>query len=320
MRNSLLLTIVITISACAFAQRIENTAAHRQISGNSYLKVHFDNDFFTHTDWYYSQGFAYELVNPALKKNPLSILLVRLNRYGEEDKRYGLLLENNGFTPTDLIYTMPRDRPFAATLTLKSFMVSNNYNTGSRLTSGLVLGVIGPAAFGKEIQTWIHRWTNNYLPKGWPNQISNDVIVNYNVSYEQRLFHIGEYLSLHSNLQVSAGTLSDKVQAGLTLMTGKLISPFEPDENKRRFQLYAYTQPLFSIVGYDATLQGGMFNRASPYKIRDGELSRFTFQNQTGIVLQIYRFQLEAFLSYLTPEFNYGRPHRWGGLRLGIQL
>lgn len=320
MGKTILSLVIWSFTAVAFAQRIDNTAAYRQMGGDSYAKIHFENDFFTHTDWYYSQGVAVEFVNPALRYNPLNKLLLRLDNDAANNKRYGLAVELNAFTPTDLVNTPPRDRPYAATMMLKSFLISNNYETKSRMSSSLVLGVIGPMALGKEIQTWIHRWTNNYLPKGWPNQVGNDVIVNYNVNFEQRLFDFGNYFSMYTDLQMNLGTMSDKLQAGVTLMAGKYYSPFAPIQTEQRFQLYAYTQPLFSVVAYDATLQGGMFNRNSPYTIRDGELSRLTFENKTGIVLQIHRFQAEAFVSLLTKEFEAGRMHRWGGVKLGIEL
>lgn len=321
MKKTLLTALGLAMfSGATYAQRIENTAVYRQINSDSYFKIHFENDFFTHTDWYYSQGLALELVNPALEKNPLNKVLLKLDRKASDNKKFGLALEINAFTPTDIVNTPPFDRPYAATMMLKSFAISNNFETKSRLSTSLVLGVIGPAAFGKEIQTWIHRWTDNYLPKGWPQQVRNDVVLNYNVNHEQRIFDLGNFLALNTNAQLRLGTLSDKVQAGFTLMAGKFISPFETNPEEKHFQLYAYTQPLVSLVGYDATLQGGLFNRNSPYTISDSDVTRVTFENQTGVILQIHRFQAEAFVSLLTKEFNVGRMHRWGGLRLGFEL
>jgi hypothetical protein len=105
-------------------------------------------------------------------------------------------------------------------------------------------------------------------------------------------------------------------------MAGKFFSPFIKSDkiNRKRFQLYAYSQPLVSLVAYDATMQGGLFNRNSPYRIADSQVTRFTFENQTGIVFQVYRFHLEGFLCLLTKEFNAGRMHRWGGVKLGFEF
>lgn len=308
------------ISPALFAQRIENTAAFRQINSDHYLKIHFENDFFSHTDYYYSQGVAIEYVAPALKINPLNKLLIRQKN---SELKYGIDLEINAFTPMDIVRKdiLYGDRPFAATFTLKSFLISSNLEKRARMSSGLVLGVLGPAALGKEIQTGIHRWTDNYLPLGWPNQIRNDLVLNYNLNHEKLLFDVGSYLSMNTNAQLRVGTLSDKLQVGVTLMAGKFISPFVPNKpDTRRFQLYLYSQPLISVVAYDATMQGGIFNRNSPYTISGSGISRFTFENQTGIVFQLYRFHLEAFVNVLSKEFDTGKIHRWGGVKLGFEF
>ncbi len=321
MKRSILAILTISLlSTNSTAQRIENTAAFRQINNDNYFKIHFENDFFTHTDWYYSQGISLEFVNPALEKNPLNKILLRLDNQLDNNKKFGLDLQINAFTPTDIVNTPPNDRPYAATLTLKNFLISNNFESKSRLSSSLVLGVIGPSAFGKEIQTQIHKWTDNYLPLGWPQQVKNDVIINYNVNHEQRIFDLGHFLALNTNAQLKLGTMNTKLQAGITLMAGKFISPFEANAEQKRFQFYAYSQPLISVVGYDATMQGGLFNRNSPYTIRDGDITRLTVENQTGVILQIHRFHVEAFVAFISKEFEAGRTHRWGGLKLGFEL
>jgi hypothetical protein len=64
-------------------------------------------------------------------------------------------------------------------------------------------------------------------------------------------------------------------------------------------------QPPLSVVGYDATLQGGLFNRTSPYAVPANEVTRVTFQSNQGIVMSA----LET-----------GSPHWWGGVRIGMAL
>jgi hypothetical protein len=69
-------------------------------------------------------------------------------------------------------------------------------------------------------------------------------------------------------------------------------------------------------VGYDATLEGGMFNRSSVYTLKSNELSAFTYQGTLGITLSYegVRFDLEQFL--LSPEFHSGGWHKW--VHIGI--
>ncbi|MCY7353275.1 MAG: lipid A deacylase LpxR family protein [Cytophagaceae bacterium] len=304
----------------SLAQRIDNTASYRDLGGEKYIRLHYDNDFFTASDFYYTQGYSFEVVHPALKKNPLSKALLRLK--GGTTK-YGLAFEHFGFTPTNIGRSeiLYNDRPFASCILLKSFAISVDTVRRTRLSAVLSTGGIGPVAFGEGMQKTIHRWINGVEPLGWRNQIQNDVLINYELNHEKLLYQ-NRFFSLNTNAQVRVGTLNDKAQVGFTLMAGKFNSPFGPVvlARKNRFQLYIYNQPLVSFVAYDATLQGGLFNRSSPYTLRSSEINRVTFQNNVGIVLKTKKIYLEYYQSLLTREFKTGMPHRWGGFRIGVGI
>lgn len=301
------------------AQRIDNTAAFRDISGERYIRLHYDNDFFTASDFYYTQGYSFEVVHPALRKNPLTNALIRLKN---GTTKYGLAFDHFGFTPTDIGRRdiLFNDRPFASCLMLKTFAISVDTVRQSRLSAVLSTGAIGPVAFGEGMQTTIHRWINGVKPRGWRHQIQNDVIINYELNHEKQIYQYKNFFLLATNAQVRVGTLSDKAQIGLTLMAGKLNSPFLTSGSKNRFQLYFYNQPLLGFIAYDATLQGGLFNRANPYTLSASELNRVTFQDNFGIVLKTRKVYLEYYQSILTREFKSGMPHRWGGFRIGLSI
>ena len=102
------------------AQKIDNTASFRDVKSDHYFRFHYDNDYFTGTDQFYTQGYAFELTSPAFKKNPVNFLFVKLKNSSEKN---GLSLEHVGFTPTtiksnEILYG---DRPFGASIFLKSF-------------------------------------------------------------------------------------------------------------------------------------------------------------------------------------------------------
>jgi hypothetical protein len=88
-------------------------------------------------------------------------------------------------------------------------------------------------------------------------------------------------------------------------------------KQKKKTQAYLYAAPLVNAVGYDATLQGGLFNKANPYTISPADINRFVFQGNAGLVIKINTWQLEYFQSYLTKEFKTGNYHMWGGVRVG---
>jgi lipid A 3-O-deacylase len=93
---------------------------------------------------------AFELVLPVFEKNPTNHLFFIPK--GTTTK-YGLAIEHIGYTPNhyELPYIQFGDRPFAAAIMLKSFVIATDTIHKSRLTSSLSLGLIGPGTFGKEM-------------------------------------------------------------------------------------------------------------------------------------------------------------------------
>ena len=304
------------LSAFCKAQNIDNTASFRSNHDRTYFRFHYDNDYFTATDQYYTQGYQFELVQPWLQKNPLTRLLPRF-----KTTQYGLAFDHFGFTPTSIQSDdiLRGDRPFASAALLKSFVMSVDSVHKQRLSAALSLGAIGPLTLGGEMQTAIHRQINGIKPQGWQHQIQNDVILNYELNHEKQLVTYRKFLLINSNAQIRAGTFHNRAQVGLTLTAGCFQSPFGGEKTARkRFQLFGYVQPLLNFVGYNATLQGGLFNRSSPYTIAAEDLSRVVFQNNFGVILRFKKMELEYSQSFLSKEFKTGTAHAWGGIRIGV--
>lgn len=309
------------ISGFGFAQRIDNTASFRQMSQPDYIRLHYDNDLFTGTDYYYTQGYTVEVVNPALRKNPLARLLLKANG---KQAQYGLAFEHLGFTPTSIRSKaiLAGDRPFAGVILLKTFSILTDTLRRVRMSSVLSTGMVGPVAFGEQIQTALHRLVNGVEPHGWQHQIQNDVIVNYTLNYEKQLYAYCQTLSVSGLAQAQVGSFADRLQTGLVIMAGRFNSPFGRTATHRRLpiQLYGYAQPIVSLVAYDATLQGGLFNRSSPYVIPADQLARVTFQANIGAVFHYKNLYLEYYQSVLSREFQTGLAHRWGGAKIGVSF
>src|SRR5258706_1026433 len=312
-----LLNVICMLVLSASAQRISNTALCRNVNSSQYFRVHYENDYFSATDIYYTQGINLEQVHPAIGKFFSSKLLIRS---ASKETKFGIAIEHEGFTPTSLAHPeiFYGDRPFAACLFLKTFSISNNPTIRERISSVLSTGVIGPAAGGEEMQESIHHWVNAAQPQGWQNQIQNDIILNYQVEYDRGLITSKNNFFFSGKAGARAGTFNTKAYAGTTLMIGNFDDPFINFSNqKRKTQIYLYAEPLLNIIGYDATLQGGLFNKTSPYSISSSDISRLVFQGNAGIVFKFNTIQLEYFQSYLTKEFRTGNYHMWGGVRIG---
>ncbi len=314
-----LLLFFTTIISCldVSAQLIDNTSTFRNINAESYFRFHYDNDFFTKTDYYYTQGITMEYVHPSLKNFPVAKLLYKTKN---SNTKYGVTFNLFGYTPTsinsDAILT--GDRPFEGSMSLKMFSVSTNSVHRQRLSSALSLGIIGPAALGEEIQTNIHRWTGNKLPRGWQHQIRNDIILNYQLNFEKKILTSDVFL-LNGTGELRAGTLHNRISSGINFMTGRFTDPYQTGK-KKKTEYYIYGQSRVNLIGYDATMQGGLFNRNSPYIISQGNVSRVTFQADAGMILNVGKIYFSYTQSFLTKEFRTGRYHRWGGVSLGFSF
>ena len=318
-RSFTYLLTLIFVTSFSFGQRLDNTASFRNIAGDNYFRIHYDNDFWGKTDYYYTQGYNLEIVSPILRNNPVTKALVKLP---VANIKYGLALEHYGFTPTSIRSNdiLVNDRPFAGVIMLKSFSMSTDTVRKQRLTAIVSTGMIGPAAFAGKMQKTIHSWTGDREPLGWQHQIRNDLVLNYELNHEKEIINIPNIISLNTNMNLRAGTLSDRAVAGFTLTLGRFHSPFSTAKNTslKNFQIYFYNQPMAGLVLYDASLQGGILNRNSLYTLKSSEIKRLTFQNNFGLVVNVGKIYAEYYRTYLSKEFRSGRDHLWGGIKVGI--
>jgi hypothetical protein len=318
-KHALLLFFLIVSPFCLIAQKIDNTASFRDVKTERYFRFNYDNDYFASRDQDYTQGYNFELVSPAMQHNPINkILLIPKN----SKSQYGISIEHIGFTAFNIGSPSIQygDRPFAAAIMLKSFTIATDTIHTSRWTSSLNLGLIGPGAFGKEMQVAIHEATGNTIPQGWQNQIRNDVVLNYEVSYEKQLLRYTNVFSLQSNTTLRIGTLFTNASFGINTTFGIINAPFSSLRTKKRFAIYGYAQPIINVIGYDATLQGGLFNTKSPYTIPHSQMERLIGQVNYGIVLQTRTLFLEYSRVIITREFESGTSSKWGGIKIGFKL
>ena len=289
------------VPALASARGVDNNDSAAFAGPGRLLRFDYANDYFTGTDRYFTQGLGLQYFDPALKGDPLMRLLPALG--GE--KYYGLILRNSGFTPTRLTSdaALIGDRPFAATLTLSHVLVSHDRERALTFTASLDAGVIGQAAGGKWQQVGIHRGTGNLIPHGWDNQIRNDLALDYYFRLEKGLAR-----SRHAEFGVygdaAVGTLYDNAALGIMGRVGAI-----EETAHRRFFLFGRAEN--KLVGYDATLQGGLFNRGSPYVLTSPQIRRNIMRADIGVTLDMGRWALEVTRTYVSREFIGGLSHQW---------
>jgi hypothetical protein len=313
------------------AQAILSSGVERVVPAESFWRLTYENDFFTATDRFYTQGILLEVVHPRLHTRAFEKLLIAPKG---SRRRYGLAFEDNGYTSSDLKQaTIPvGDRPYAGTKQLRVFVFANDTASERTTSSSLTLGVIGPAAGGREIQTYLHRKTGNTIPMGWTHQIQNDLILNYDVSSEQLLHRLSANADVFGSAAVRVGTFHTAATFGTTLRVGRLpvsVPTHTPGRTSSRQNAVAtrqprsffmYAKPQLQLVGYDATLQGGLLNRRSPYTISATDISRTVYRQQIGVVYQSATRYVELSHIYTSAGFRGGSAHRTGGISFGVML
>lgn len=286
---------------------------------NRYFSFNYDNDFFSATDRYYTQGVYLELIAPFLKKSPGSRILIPLNKRSQN--YYGLAARQDCFTPGSIRYDTLNylDRPYAATMYLSQYLISIDEVKKRRLTTKLDLGIIGPCASCEEEQKGIHRALVNIQPLGWENQLSTDYIVTYNLGIEQGLF-TSKYFEAMALGDLRAGTIYDDASLGLMVRSGFMAGYFKQlgiikNATKNKLQLYVFAKGKTKFVGYNAVLQGGLFGN-DIHSLPDASINRYLFQGTYGIVFAYKRFSAEYTKVFQSPEFLKGRNHGWGHCNL----
>lgn len=302
------------------AQLIDNSATFRNLNHHAYFRLHYDNDYFTKTDEYYTQGITFEYVAPGIKHFPLSKLLWKPFH---NEPQYGISFNLFGYTPTSILSDsiLYGNRPFNANISLKFFSIQADDAHRRQISSAFSLGIMGPGALGFQIQDNIHKWLKNPRPHGWQYQTKNDIIINYQLNYEKQLLAAGNNFLLNATAEARAGTLNDKLSGGFNFMAGRFNKRFMPvSYQKRKAEFYLYGQGRANFIGYDASMQGGLFTHNNPYVIASGDVNRVTLQADAGIIVNFKRLYLSYTQSILTKEFKTGTYHRWGGVSVGFAL
>ncbi|MCC3155980.1 lipid A deacylase LpxR family protein [Hymenobacter sp. 15J16-1T3B] len=293
------------------------------VSSDRFAAYTFANDAYFKTDYYFTQGMTGTAVLPGLRRLPGARLL-RLTTGGVQ--HFGLRLHYDGFTPLRIQDAFIRrgDRPYAAYLYADYFRAITDAARHRRLTTTLSLGLVGPAAGAKGFQTKLHALLGAPTPRGWDYQIRNDLVLGYAAHLEQRLLAMGRAVELIGGGTAALSTLRTYAGLDARLRLG-LLQPYFSNlgvasranrAGQRRAQLYAEAGLDGRLVGYDATLQGGLLRRDNPYTLSAGALKRGVLRATGTLGLGYAGLRLTLSAVQISPEFRGARQHRWAQLGL----
>jgi len=312
----LLFTIFLLSSTSLFAQ-----------THTDELGVETDNDsyLFKGSDRYYTDGiFVY--FRRALAVDSNSKLQNKVLSFEAGQKIFNPQSGSIALYPGGPDNSGYIDRPFAAYLYVGSTL-NFLYSDESNLLLSAQVGMIGPNAYGKQVQTWVHTTFGFYHPSGWEYQIDNNAVLNLSAQYNRLLARINYFdvsFTSYGNLGngfsgVGAGPLLrfglfnqlfNSVSTGSTAIRKNKKTPLHKNE------LFLYYKPQFNWVAYDATIQGGLFtgHDASSMEVTSDK-NPFILSNEVGLSYTANRFVFNLAAIYNTKSTREMiQPHQWGAI------
>ncbi|MEI6089886.1 MAG: lipid A-modifier LpxR family protein [bacterium] len=283
------------------------------LSAESYLILNYDNDMVFNTDYYYSQGIGISYRSHSL--NPIG------NKLFPElfkEKITQISLNHKLFTPTNITgdSLSDFDRPYCGLLFFDIRQEQIEKNSNFKINFDILFGVIGPLAGGFEVQSFIHRQTENApQPKGWENQISNGIILDGALQIE----HLAKLTTTIENISTVAaeiGTLYNNVSIGSKIRMGFLDEYFDSNDmtlgkEDRDWLAFIVTNAIIKVNFYNSTLLGNFFFEKSPMVLPYKDMKLLTVNLSADMVLAYKSSRMELGCVYASREFDGGRNHAW---------
>ncbi len=222
-----------------------STRAHASESDEHFrASLHLANDsaflrLTQNTDRFFTSGFGASFTWGGARVAPLMRWLPGDAAFADEQRAFGMVTAQLLFTPQDLTLSPPDpdDHPYAGYLYAGAFFQRANSLTFEHLQ--LDVGVVGPAALGRETQQVLHRAWGLTQPRGWDAQLENQLTVQATFRKKWRLDLAA--VALHSwgplalqfipETEISLGIVTRKLELGGLLRVGvALADDFGPHQ------------------------------------------------------------------------------------------
>ena len=293
LKNYILL-FALLVSAKAFAQNFKNEFGFRS-ENDAYLAMGQDR--------YYTNGL-FITFRHATRPNFHSTDIVKKTWEAE----FGQYMYNAVSGSVRDISDV--DRPFAAYL-YGGAKINWFKRNESNFQAGFQIGTIGPNSKGREVQEALHKIVGFYTINGWQYQVNNEVGVNASFNFDKLLFRKNNN-DFILNTSANLGNTFSGLGVGITYRTGALnpifssittnsrITNNQSDTVKR--ESFFYARPSLKFVGYNATLQGGLFQKDKGPVVYTP--NRLVFSQEFGLMYAKNRWSLNFGVIFQTKELK----------------
>lgn len=293
------------------------------------IRLSVDNDFLNFrmsgTDRYFTNGVKIDYYyQSSARRFPASLLLsINNDRYRNT---YGLGLAQFMFTPFRITEKEIQygDRPYAGALYGIYSLQSIDEQNKLKLYSEIYFGVIGPLSFADKTQTMVHRLLDYDIPEGWSNQLSNDIILNYNINAEKVILRPSKNILVSGIAETFSGTLYNGAGVGFIMKVGKFENPFDimsinTDASGNKLKIFVFMQPTVRVILSNALLQGGIISKIRQYDrgyfIEKDKIKRVGALYDVGLALGYRKISFQLAQKMRTPEFEGQNSQEIGNIR-----
>jgi lipid A 3-O-deacylase len=158
------------------------------------LTFQIDNDWFTNADYHYTNGlrFSYMPANPWPIVDRLADVVLAPPTWiagvaRDAERRISYILGQSMFTPNNINddQLIVEERPYAAWL--YGGVALHRVSRRTLDTAELDIGIVGPSALGRPVQTEWHEAIGVGKPQGWDNQLNDEPAVL--LTFERKIRH-----------------------------------------------------------------------------------------------------------------------------------
>lgn len=296
-----------------FAQHLPHTEFNFRNDNDLYL--------FNKQDQYYTNG-VFLNIRKTVDSATLSA--------NEANRIWGVTIGQkmyNAYT-ANIRYIEEVDRPITAYLFLSAGI--DRYFESERSVSVTVeLGTIGQRALGRQFQESIHRAFRLYDIAGWQYQLKNAFGMDVAAQYGGLLYrNPARWFDVSGRAAATLGLNHTGFSVAPAFRFGR-INPFHQSVytssrlqsrgNALAEELFLYYSPRLQFVGYNATLQGGMFLRdKGPVTYTP---ARWVWYNQVGVMYAKNALSLHFQYIFYTKEVpGMFFRHRYGSVGMGYRF
>ena len=289
---------------------------------------------FIKSDEYYTAGHFISYLSPEFEADSwINKIAGFAHLYDTHFTRFAVSLNQELYTPdkkynyNDRAVPLRDDILFGAGLYANLSFLSRTRDFMEQFS--LDIGLVGPKAFGKQVQNGVHRLTNNGEAKGWDyHGLKSEILVNLHYGFIYRWVFIEDFFDVLPQFQISLGNAYTALNVGARFRVGygirndfglqKLKSRFAQNIVDDGLKIYAVFGINGSIVGRDMFVEGNTGKNAPKSGVK---LNRFLYEIEFGAMIGWKYLSFGYIWSNESLRFKgQNGHHKYGSLRLEIMF